>query len=246
MPENMIKYSILMPYYERSSQLHWTLSSLIYQYKKRKDYEVIIVQDTKNSDDVANVAALFRPSIDILMVRMSGEDTYNPACLFNSAARVARGKFLILTSPECLHWTNVLSIFDEELHKNHDAYVVAACESATNCSKNVSAMCDFEYDHHMWYQHSEHRNLCYHFCSVISQKLFNELGGFDERYANGVGYDDDDFINRVRQAGIAIVTRDDAWTIHQEHKRTHQLIPRRQYMKLLERNRRLFKTGELR
>jgi len=243
MPENMIKYSILMPYYERLIQLRWTLSSLLYHYKDRADYEVIIVQDTKNSDDVANVIDAF--SIDILMIRMSGDDTYNPACLFNSAARVARGKFLILTSPECLHWTNVLSVFDEELHKKNDAYVVAACESATNCSRNVSAMCDFEYDHHMWYQHSEHRNFCYHFCSVLSRKLFNKLSGFDERYANGVGYEDDDFIKRVREAGISIVTRYDAWTIHQEHKRTHQLIPRRQYMKLLERNRRLFKTGEL-
>lgn len=242
MPEDMIKYSILMPYYERLSQLEWTLLSFLHHYGNRTDYEVIIIEDAKNVGSLKEIASRF----DHLRVAHSCiKDIYNPAPLFNLGADIARGDFLVLTSPEVMHWTNVLSIFDEELDKNPNGYVIAACESATNCRGNPDDLSNFQYDHHMWYQHSEHRNLEYHFCSVIGADQYAIIGGFDERYANGVGYDDDDFIDRVRHADISIVTRDDAWTIHQEHKRTHQLIPRRQYMKLLERNRGLFKTREL-
>ena len=45
-----LKYSILMPYYKRLGQLHYTLVSYVHYYKNRDDYEVVIAEDAKNAN----------------------------------------------------------------------------------------------------------------------------------------------------------------------------------------------------
>jgi len=51
-------------------------------------------------------------------------------------------------------------------------------------------------------------------CLAIRRELFLELGGFDERYRNGL--EDMDLCLRVRSRGLRIVYRGDIWMIHHE------------------------------
>ena len=55
-----------------------------------------------------------------------------------------------------------------------------------------------------YYNHSVYRPVSYHFCSAIPRTDLQELGGFDERYAEGVAYDDDEFIARIRRKGMEV------------------------------------------
>ena len=46
------------------------------------------------------------------------------------------------------------------------------------------------------------------------------LGGYDERFAKGIGFDDYDFTHRVKNLGLNIKVIDDPYVIHQWHKPT--------------------------
>ena len=46
-----MKYSIIMPYYDRRYQLKKTLESFCIFYSYRQDYEVVLVEDGKNVND---------------------------------------------------------------------------------------------------------------------------------------------------------------------------------------------------
>jgi hypothetical protein len=46
------------------------------------------------------------------------------------------------------------------------------------------------------------------------------VGGFDERYAPGLAYEDDEFLARVKRAGITVQIIDNPFVVHQKHKRT--------------------------
>lgn len=49
---------------------------------------------------------------------------------------------------------------------------------------------------------------------MMSKDLFNRAGGFDEDYSEGAGYEDVDFIYRMKRAGAKFVIRDDLIVIH--------------------------------
>lgn len=49
----------------------------------------------------------------------------------------------------------------------------------------------------------------------MSREVYNKLGGFDLAYKNGFGFEDDDYIARAVQAGVALVDAD-VNAVHQE------------------------------
>lgn len=227
---NLIKYSILMPYYDRHSQLDETLRSFV-QYQTRNDFEIVLIEDDKNVMDKlkhdALVKTLSHYSYSITHLRYPFS-LINPAPMFNMAAKVAQGQFLILTSPECKHETNILAGLDEEFEKNVRCYVICACQSLTR-----------EGGFHMWYQHSIHRNACYHFCSAISKLSYNNVGGFDESYRNGYCFDDDDLRDSIKRIGIPFIVRDDLLVSHQWHNKGYRPSNWRQ---LWDRNKRIYES----
>ena len=68
----------------------------------------------------------------------------------------------------------------------------------------------------------------------------DKLGGFDERYAGGIGYDDNDFIARIR-ARMTVEITDSPLVVHQAHKPTDYVGNQ----KLFARNQTLYHTGKL-
>jgi GT2 family glycosyltransferase len=195
-----------MPYFDRRDQIRETFESFRHVYAHRKGFEVIIVEDQKNDDNIFWVlneyAGLF--SINLLEAQHVG---YNPAPLFNQAARHAQGEILVITNPECLHTVDVLGGIEEEIKRDPNCYVVCGCMSYRGGR------------FHRWFQHSEHHPRLFHFCSAMTKDLYWKIGGFDESFGEGFGFDDDDFRDRIIEAGIEVVCRDDLVVIHQEHKK---------------------------
>ena len=74
----------------------------------------------------------------------------------------------------------------------------------------------------------------------ILRVLVWKVGGFDERFCDGVEFDDDAFRLRVERAGVEFICRDDAVVVHQEHEVLRRTMLRAEYMRLRERNRQLF------
>jgi len=224
-----MKYSILMPYYDRADQLASTLQSFERLYGGRDDFEVFVIEDFKNFRD----KVLHNRLLEVLVGHQSlplvhsvfPMSVTNPAPLFNWGYSHSNGKYLVLTNPECRHKNDVLSGFDVELDDSGDVYVVVACEGLDK---------DGNFDR--WYQHSKHRNVKYHFCSCISRSSYRKAGGFPGYFYDGLAYDDDAFLLRVEKLGIPIVVRDDIVVQHQWH--TKDRIDR----ELLQLNEKRFKS----
>ena len=227
-------YSIIMPYYNRVAQLRETFLSFTKFYHERQDYEVVIVEDDKQTTrmtlDLFELIDEFRSRIKIKHLRSQAKDAHNPATAFNECVFLSSGEYIILTSPECRHEVNLLSEFARDLEVEPDGYIVCACKALKQNGKM-----------HRWYQHSVERNLKYHFCTIISRRNYIKIGGFDERYTPGWGYDDNSFIHKITQLGIPISVRDDLIVTHLWHPTSRPV----NYRTLLKRNRELFEQEVL-
>lgn len=241
-----MKYSIIMSYFMRDVHLYNTLISFNYHYKNRNDYEVIIIEDIKNKnnkeehDKLLKVLKFFNKNadkyIDIKLIE-SGGNYSNPATLFNQGAKLANGDYLIITNPEVFHKENILKGLDSIIKEKGECYIVCSCLSGDIENKFIDDFESFNITPKMWYQHSQYRNALFHFCSCISKKKYFEIGGFDERYKNGVAYDDDQFRDDVGRSGILFVISDNLLTIHQNHENAFKYFD---FDKRLKRNKTLY------
>lgn len=217
-----MKYSILLPYYKRLGHLHNSFISLIYHYSDRDDYEVVIAEDSKNvrnkedHDGLLNTISKFSDRIKIIHSTVSTE-TWNPVLGFNEAASRASGEYFIVTNPECFHATNIFRGLDEEFEKDPNSYVICSSRNFKGCKFFIDEYKDLGGKEAEWYQHSVYRNANFHFCTAISKKNWFNIGGFDNKYALGIAYDDADFRNSVYKARLPVKVRDDLFTIHIDH-----------------------------
>lgn len=221
-----MKYSIILPYYKRPDYLHNTLVSFEYHYH-RKDYEVIVVEDHKNNKDIIHHATLigilqkFNTRGMICGIAVSPlEGMWNPAPLFNIGVASCRGDILIISNPECIHEVDILSGLDYEFGRDPNCYVICGCEEVVpqeGSIRRLFSFKDFKFKHRIWFQHSKFNNRGFHFCSAISKEKYNEIGGFDNTFAFGVGYDDNDFRDNVIYNNIPIILRDDLLVAHVRH-----------------------------
>ena len=78
-------------------------------------------------------------------------------------------------------------------------------------------------NHIGWFNHSKYNPKYYHFCSALTRENMNKLGGFDERYANGIGFDDDDLVNRIKRLKLEMVICDELSVIHQWHPTVYDI-----------------------
>jgi glycosyltransferase involved in cell wall biosynthesis len=204
----MIKYSIVMPYINRYTQLKATLESFDRLYSHRNDFEVIIVEDVKNRvhdtnhRDLYAAVRQFRQIKNINIVVAGNINQFNPSALYNHGVVMASGEYIVLTSPECLHENDVLGAFDADPGLIN--YVVAACRAHEGAKR-------------AWFQHSEHRPQNYHYCSCIKRRDYVYLGGFDEAYSDGIAYDDNDFRDKIANSHMVTVPIDNAIVRHQKH-----------------------------
>jgi hypothetical protein len=223
----MTKYSILFPYLNRYNQLVKTLESFQTLYHGRNDFEVLVVLDNKCSikeEDEINALSYYMGDFFPMLVTVNHTSVYDSSTAYNLGSSCAIGEFLVITNPECYHETNILKGLDEEFDKNKDVYVLCACKSLKQDDS-------FE----MWYHHSTHNPRMLHFCTAIKAENYEKIGGFNEEYDKGIGYNDDDFRERVKNEGIPFILRDDLIVDHLHHNRDHQSHP-----ELIERNRLLF------
>lgn len=217
-----MNYSILLPYYHRP-QLKGALLSFIHHYSERHDYEIIIIEDLKNSetpgkhDELLGIIKEFTPKLNIIHI-IDPIRSCSPVTKYNLGFKKSHGKFIVLSNPEIFHLSNVLAGLDVEFSVSKNRYVVCACESKIYDNPIFNT-----YEDHaggrsdMWYQHTAIRNKRYHFCSAIPRNLYAKIGGFDERFIAGYAYDDDNFLERVEVNGIPILATDNLVTIHINH-----------------------------
>jgi GT2 family glycosyltransferase len=232
-----------MPYINRLEQLERTLISFAYHYGGRSDYEVIVVEDAKNDDNLRGLLHKYRRRVPLRhFVLDRTENVWTPTLHYNFGVEMAaHSRYVVLTNPECLHATDVLAGFDRYFNEAvRPAYIICTCKHVHKCQMPNGDYGELTYEDGNWLQHSQRNNRMLNFCAVMPRDLYLKVGGFDNEYATGYAYADDDFRDRVVMAVADVVLADDLLVLHQEHPRVVNMMPRDKYRPLLEQNRQLY------
>ena len=211
-----------MAYHNRLPHLKYTLQT--YRLSEFKDFEVVIVDDFSSSDQSPSLLLNQFNDMPITVVTMKDvvpEKTYsNPCVPFNVGFGHCRGDKIIIQNPECCHAGDVMTFTD--LHLTEANYLSFHCFAANNSSTMLlrdtsPGQIDLTSLQGQWYNHAVKRPVGYHFAAAISKTNLCELNGFDERYAEGECYDDDEFFRRIKKKGLHVQFIDNPYVIHQYH-----------------------------
>ena len=219
-----MKYSFILPYYRRLDHLWNTLLSYRNHYAgQNNDWEVVVVVD-QASDDEEKLLEVLDSFQDLPICRMNSPvgNGINPVIARNAAAVSARGQYLVQTNPECMHKENVLTYFDQVLQADPETYIVCACEDVRLDGRAKAFRDLLEAKHLAWYDHPKHNARMLHWCSCLSRTQYMAVGGFDEYYHQLIGYDDNDFLQKIRHSGMRITYQEAPAVSHIHHEKMHE------------------------
>jgi len=218
--------SIVMAYYNRLSQLRYTLKT--FTESKEKDFEVIIVNDFSDADNQLTTIKNEFPGLNITVIEMQSlvrEKNYcNPCVPYNVGFRASTGDKIIIQNPECCHIGDIISYVNENLNEND--YITFHCWAAdktgtTLLQQGKTIEIGNEIGKARWYNHNTHRPVALHFTSAISRSNLIELNGFDESFSMGFNYDDNEFLQRIKNKGLNVKFIANPQAVHQYHRKSY-------------------------
>jgi hypothetical protein len=216
--------SIVIAYYNRRRLLEATLQS-INKTDFPGDIEICICDDASSYEQKLSksyIKSLVKPGINVkLDIVKAGEKNWVNSCVpYNRALKLASGEIIIIQNPECWHFGDILSYTSENLSPKQ--WISFACFALDEeCTETIlETEKKPERFVGVWYNHKVYRHAGYHFCAAIYKEDIDRVGGFDEIYKNGVGYEDDDLIHRLFREEIEISCLDEKLPIvcHLYHK----------------------------
>ena len=231
-----IDVSIVMAYYNRRPLLFNTLRGL--ESQKNDGLEIVIVDDGSASEhEIFDVCDLFDLNIKLLRIEPESKRInckYFPVRLnscvpYNLGFINASGQKIIMQCPECIHNGNIIEYTKQYLGKR-DYFVFATYsineailgkimngENPAQAIKPINNRIPSGNGDTAWYAHSVYNPTMLHFCSAITKADLYDLGGFDERYAEGLAYEDNELLMRIRKKRMKVVGIDEPFVIHQFH-----------------------------
>lgn len=233
----MTRYSFIYPIRNRAALLKRGLESLVAMDYDKDKFEVVIA-DYLSEDNISEVVHNFRGKLNMQYLCIDyrryryykipfPQGRCNPALAQNVAAQEADGKFLILTSPEIVHWNQNLNQLDamQDLEKKFIyGRVVEKSESevfslqypfeAVDKMDSPTVLCDWE---------NQLRSPVLYFVGVIPRDIYMKYGGIDEFYMSAIAYDDEDFGNRMQACGeLSLEYSRKVCGVHLTHDRAYQ------------------------
>lgn len=225
-----VDVSIVMTYYERLQQLKTTLDSFSY-HSYGSNVEIIIVDDGSVEHPASSLGDV--PGLSILYVYLEPHKKwYSNSCIpFNVGLRLARGDVIIIQNAECFHYDNIVQHALRNVGSHN--YLTYACFSLPRREyERTLEMGDFRQVRDSirlsqekavgdggigWYNHSLINPRALHFCAAIRSSNIKRLNGFDEHYARGYCFDDDEFLFRIKRLGLSVLIEDSCVVVHQWH-----------------------------
>lgn len=226
----MKKISIAMGYYNRKKLLLKTLES-IKTFTDYSNFEIVIVDDaSRDSERLEDIIKNYDFSIILHRINPEEKKHINPCIAYNKAFSLASGDIIIIQNPECFHFGDVISRASKI---NDGEYLSYHCYSldkeSTEKINNFTFLKNKELPISLqekgisfdgdsgYYVHKTIRPGAMHFCTAITRNDLDKLGGFDERFANGYAYDDNEFYDRILRLGLYINFIEMPMVFHQNH-----------------------------
>jgi glycosyltransferase involved in cell wall biosynthesis len=207
--------AIVLTYYQRSRQLLNTLDS--FRQYNPDDFFVVVVDDN-SPDDIVFKEYPFK----IIVLKITNKTWINPGPAYNMGfgEAISNGAdSIIIQNAECYHRGDIIGSVKKKLKEKK--YLTFGCYSLSQDQDIDFKDFDMRIANHngdsAWYNHSKYRPEALHFCTAITVEDLKRLNGFDERFAPGIGFDDNYFIHQVRSAGLKVEFIDDPFVLHQWH-----------------------------
>jgi len=207
--------SIVLAYYNRQNQLTKTLDS--FRQYDAKDFNVIIVDNASDMDII--LATL---PYDVKVVKLTDKSWKHCSTTFNTGFLEALKKgadIIIMQGAECSHAGDILTYakrVTDETYITFGCYATAQGEDMEAVVR-IDRPCTMD-GQRSWYNHPEIRPVAYNFCSAITAKNLIKLNGFDERFKDGMGYEDNYFLHQIAVLGLRIEITADPIVYHQYHE----------------------------
>lgn len=136
---------------------------------------------------------------------------FNVSKALNIGVRNAQYDQVIITSPEVMPKTNVLTQLEEFIGQNIICQVWDQNEEGQEFMSLV----------HSTYRHS---TPAYYFLAMFNKSDIEKINGWDEDFMQGYAYEDDDFGERWVRADLPFSIRDDIQAVHQYHPRHETIV----------------------
>jgi len=233
--------SVVMAHYRREELLYRALWAYrhLHSPEELSNVEFVIVDDDGGRSDLFwKVIKLHRRGLNITAAAMDDKTT-NACKPLNFGIKLAIGKTLVLTNTENIPAVpGLLTCMKDELVDEIKRYLSCGCYSLPQFITQKFGKVKWEdreeaikaihklkpRENRMaasgqegWYNHSRFRPAHLYFLVAMPMITMRALGGFDESYARGYGYEDSDLVERIRRAHIEIITEDKLFCYHQYH-----------------------------
>jgi glycosyltransferase involved in cell wall biosynthesis len=228
----MPKASIVMASFKRPELLKLSLNSYVAQ--SEQDFEIIVVDDNINYDGTIDVVDDISSKLNIKYYNTNREltdtDWRCPSKAINLGIKKANSNFIIISCPEIYHLNND-NIKDychrfTDSQKNKQSHLIYP---------NVSYDDNGDFIYNLNYNTKPNiKNILNKlpklnaqlpfFMGIPKYSLLN-IGGYDEDFINGIGYDDNDVVDRLLITNNKFQQSSKAEIIHLFHQRLNYSDP---------------------
>ena len=164
------------------------------------------VMPTRSYDEVSKYFKKHKMMDNVRLIPYEHEIGFNPSKALNIGTREAKFPNIIITSPEVKPTTDVLTQLSELLDHNVVCQVYDEGEDGKVTASLV----------HTGYRDD---SPAMYFLAMFNKEDLETINGWDEEFMRGYAYEDNDFGERWKRAGLPFVVRDDIQAIHQYHPR---------------------------
>ena len=219
--QKSIDVSVIIPTFNRAALLRLGLHS-IFSQNTSHSYEVIVVDDG-NDKETPEVCQYYANTIQNRFMYLglrrhiiSNPMWRVPSFAINAGVRRASGKYVVLACPEMYWGPTVLQELGDLLSQHPASLAVPRLFDDTG--PILAALTkDPASPIFNWLPASETLNWRLPFLMGFSKQKFLEINGYDEDFL-GIGYDDNDFVDRMVQAGCKY-ERCESKAVHLYHPR---------------------------
>ena len=215
-----VSISVVVPI--ENNRVELLLKSLS-EYNKLNDLsdiEFVFVTRTIDEEDLHIVLSNFK-NFEYKIIRYDISKSvwwrskyFNPAMALNLGVKNSSAEYVIITSPEVMPLSPVISQFKNVLGQNCVAKVFDECgagKSVEGSKWSVLVDSSFRCDTPAMY-----------FLTLFNKCDILKINGWDERFLGGYAWEDSDFGERWNRMGIKFIVRDDIVGLHQFHERHSQ------------------------
>jgi cellulose synthase/poly-beta-1,6-N-acetylglucosamine synthase-like glycosyltransferase len=200
----VIRFSVVVPAFNAQISLAGCLKALQEQSIPPSDYEVIVVDDG-SMDDASKIAGGF----DVTYIRQTHR---GPAAARNRGVSEAAGEIVLFTDADCVPDRNWIH---EMVLPFEDASVVGVKGAYRTQQRRLAArfaQAEFEDRYDRLERHGS-IDMVDTYSAAYKRNLFQEMGGFDERFTSA-NNEDTDFSYRLARAGHTLVFTRKAFVYH--------------------------------